>query len=346
MGGRLIDWLGQGLQADRPVAATVVGLTSTGGAALYYGNDAQILSVYDDALVDWLEIDVNAIASLAFQSLADVDWTTPPTDGQVFVWDTGSSKLIPYSIPPLPTTEELQDVIGAMFANGTGITASYNDGTGMVEINSTITQYTDEMAMDSIAAAFAAGTHSGITVTYDDTLNKYDLAVSTEFIQDTMGTAFAAGTHVGIVVTYTDGSNLFSFTIDEASDSDMFTGTSAAKVVTPNKLFDAAAPVSVSYGATVTLDLNTGINFDIGTLTGNITLANFTNAKAGQSGLIHFVQDGTGSRIITYGSNFRAAAGLAVNGLLSTGINMVDEMSYFVRTDGKIVISILKDVKA
>jgi hypothetical protein len=38
--------------------------------------------------------------------------------------------------------------------------------------------YTDEMAQDALAAAFAAGTHTGLTVTYTDASNKFDLAIS------------------------------------------------------------------------------------------------------------------------------------------------------------------------
>lgn len=40
------------------------------------------------------------------------------------------------------------------------------------------TQYTDEMAQDAIAAAIAAGTHSGITITYDDAAGKFNLTVA------------------------------------------------------------------------------------------------------------------------------------------------------------------------
>lgn len=351
MGGRLLDWLGQGLAADRPLAVDVPTLVPANSAVFYYAKDTQILSVFDENLLDWLDIDAAALAAIAFATLPDVDFSTPPTDGQVFAWDLGASKLVPYSIPAIPTTEQTQDLVGAMGVNGTGTVFSYDDVGGFFTFDCTVTQYTDELAQDAIGAAFAAGTHTGITVTYNDGSNKYDLAVTItqytdELAQDAIGAAIAAGTHVGITITYTDGSNLFSFTINEATSSDMWTGTSSAKVVTPKKIFDAAAPVSVAYGATVTLDLNTGINFDIGTLTGPVTLANFTNAKPGQSGIIHFVQDGTGGRVITYGANFVCAGGLTANGLLSTGASLIDEMTYFVRTDGKIVISVLKDVKA
>lgn len=311
MGGRLLDYIAQGVAASRPAAAGMPALIQAGGASIYYANDTLIFSFFNDDTVAWDELDIGALTGL-FADLADVDWTTPPTDGQIFEWDTATSKLIPVAKPA---------------------------------------GFTDELAQDALATAFAAGSHSGLTITYDDGTNKFDFAVTItqytdELAQDAVGAAFAVGTHVGVTVTYDDASGLFDVEIVEASSSEMWTGTSQVVVVTPKKVFDMAAPVSAAYGATVTLDLNTGLSFDIGTLTGPITLANFTNAKAGQSGMIHLVQDGTGGHVITYGSNFVCAGGLAANGVLSTVANKIDELTYFVRTDGKIVVSLLKDVKA
>lgn len=329
MGGRVLDYIAQGAYADRPLAASMPALIQSGGASIYYANDVPlILSLFNDVTVDWDELNITALAAFAFQFLTDVDWTTPPTDGQVFAWDAGSNKLIPITPP---------------------------------------TQYTDELAQDAIDTAIAAGTHTGIIITYDDVLNKFSFAVTItqytdamaiaavgaiptqytdELAQDALNTAYAAGSHTGITITYVDGSNKFDFAIIQASGSEVWVGTAQNRVVTPKSIWDAQVPVSVAYAATVTLNLNTGLNFDIGSLTGAITLANFTNAKPGQSGMIHFAQDSTGGRVITYGSNFVCAGGLATNGLLSTGASKIDELSYYVRTDGKIVVSILKDVKA
>jgi hypothetical protein len=352
MGGRVLDYLAQGIHADRPLAADMPALIQSGGAAVYYSNDGPlILNLFNADTVDWDELDITALSGFAFQLLSDVDWTTPPTDGQVFVWHLATTKFIPYTIPAVPTVEQIQDLVGAMGANGTGTVFAYDDPGGFFTFNCTITQYTDELAQDALAAAFAAGTHTGLTITYDDALNKFSFTntitqYTDEMAQDTVAAMIAAGTHVGVVPTYNDAGNALSFTFSEASSANMWAGTSSSVLVTPKKIFDMAAPVSVAYAATVTLDLATGLNFDIGSLTGPITLANFTNAKPGQSGVIHFVQDGTGGRVITYGSNFRAAGGLAVGGLLSTAASAIDECTYFVRTDGKIVVSILKDVKA
>jgi hypothetical protein len=94
-------------------------------------------------------------------------------------------------------------------------------------------------------------------------------------------------------------------------------------------------------GATVTPDFNTGLNFKW-TIGGNRTLANPTNAKSGQSGLITITQDGTGSRIITYGSNWKFPGGAATGGVLSTTASAVDSLAYFVRADGTIICTLAK----
>lgn len=67
-----------------------------------------------------------------------------------------------------------------------------------------------------------------------------------------------------------------------------------------------------------------------------------TNAKAGQSGTIRVTQDATGSRLISYGNNWRFPGGSATGGLLSTAANAVDFIAYTVGTDGKIYASLSK----
>lgn len=170
MGGRLLDYIAQGVYADRPAAASMPALIQAGGASIYYSNDTFIFSFFNDVTVDWDELDISALTGL-FKDLNDVDWTTPPTDGQIFEWDTGTNKLIPVNQPTsYPGTETIQDIIGALFGAGvhTGVTVNYDDAGNAISLTVTVTQYTNEMAMDAIAAMLAAGTHTGITVGYND----------------------------------------------------------------------------------------------------------------------------------------------------------------------------------
>ena len=83
-------------------------------------------------------------------------------------------------------------------------------------------------------------------------------------------------------------------------------------------------------------------NFSV-TLAGNRTLANPTNTVAGQSGSIFITQDGTGSRTLAMGSNFKFAGGTAPT--LSTTAAAVDRLDYVVAAATKIHAVVSLDVK-
>ena len=90
---------------------------------------------------------------------------------------------------------------------------------------------------------------------------------------------------------------------------------------------------TVTSASTVTLDFATSVNYTL-TLGHNVTLANPSNLTPGQSGSIFLVQDGTGSRTVTFGSNWDFASGTAPT--LSTAASSVDRVDYIVRTTGSI----------
>ena len=85
--------------------------------------------------------------------------------------------------------------------------------------------------------------------------------------------------------------------------------------------------------ATITPDLNDSNNYSI-VLAGNRTLANPTNCTAGQSGSIFIVQDGTGSRTLSWGSYWDFAGGTAPT--LTTTAAAVDRVDYVVRSASSI----------
>ena len=93
-------------------------------------------------------------------------------------------------------------------------------------------------------------------------------------------------------------------------------------------------------GATITPDFAVANNFSV-TLGGNRTLANPSNITAGQSGCIYITQDGTGSRTLSYGSQYDFEGGTAPT--LTTTANAVDVLVYSVRTTGSIFCRLLKN---
>ena len=75
------------------------------------------------------------------------------------------------------------------------------------------------------------------------------------------------------------------------------------------------------------LDLDRNANFKL-TLSGNITLVNPANLTAGTTGSIFIVQDGSGSRTVSYGNSWDFAGGTAPT--MSTAASSVDRIDYIV----------------
>jgi hypothetical protein len=76
--------------------------------------------------------------------------------------------------------------------------------------------FSDERAQDAVANSLAAGTHTNITVTYNDAANSLSLAAAPGYVDeqavDAVAAALAAGTHTNITVGYNDAGNAISLT--------------------------------------------------------------------------------------------------------------------------------------
>ena len=94
-------------------------------------------------------------------------------------------------------------------------------------------------------------------------------------------------------------------------------------------------------GATITPDFDDNNNFSV-TLGGNRTLANPSNITAGQSGVIVVTQDGTGSRTLSFGSNFKFAGGTAPT--LTTTASAVDVIAYYCESTSRITATAILNV--
>jgi hypothetical protein len=123
-----------------------------------------------------------------------------------------------------------------------------------------------------------------------------------------------------------------------------YAAASANKMLAADKVWGAEG--TITYGATTTIDFSAFVSNAAVTLTGNITTITFANAKAGQAGLIRFIQDGTGSRTIpaTINSTVKCAGGCSY--VLSTAASAVDVLGYTcVSATYCIGGTLLKDVK-
>jgi cytoskeletal protein CcmA (bactofilin family) len=97
----------------------------------------------------------------------------------------------------------------------------------------------------------------------------------------------------------------------------------------------ATTDTDTSNTGSVTLDFGANQNFVL-TLTGNVTLANPSTEQVGQSGFIVFIQDGTGSRTVSLGTDYETASGAGLT--LSSAASTTDIVPYVVAASGRILL--------
>ena len=172
-------------------------------------------------------------------------------------------------------------------------------------------------------------------------------------------TSTAAGNNIGMLSFYGNDSNgTYQETARISAEADLdhatddkpgrllfyTTADGASSVGTERVRIDSKGVITAKNGAvaeidtltsasTVTPDFAASCNFTL-TLGTDVTLANPSNLTAGQSGSIFLIQDGTGSRTITFGNQYDFAGGTAPT--LSTAASSVDRLDYFVRTSSSI----------
>jgi hypothetical protein len=97
----------------------------------------------------------------------------------------------------------------------------------------------------------------------------------------------------------------------------------------------ATTDTDTSNTGNVKLDFAAKQNFVL-TLTGNTTLVNPSTEQVGQSGFIAFIQDGTGGRTITLGTDYETAGGLGIT--LTSAASKTDLVPYVVVAAGRILL--------
>lgn len=135
----------------------------------------------------------------------------------------------------------------------------------------------------------------------------------------------------------TDGGETMATFVDNGAatlyhDNSAKIATSATGVSITGTLL-ATTDTDTSNTGSVTLDFAANQNFVL-TLTGNVTLANPSTEQVGQAGVIVCIQDGTGSRTLSLGTDYETAGGAGIT--LSTAGGAVDVIPYFVKASGSI----------
>jgi hypothetical protein len=173
---------------------------------------------------------------------------------------------------------------------------------------------------------------SGGTVVELTGLKSSDIGVSVQAYDADLTTLGAGGSSARSFLGLAIGTDVQAYNANTA-----FTNTNQSFSVAQRGTITA-----LTDGATITPNMNNANNFSV-TLGGNRTLANPTNLTAGQSGVIVITQDGTGSRTLAYGSNFKFPGGTAPT--LTTTASAVDVLAYYVESASRITARLVADVK-
>lgn len=158
-------------------------------------------------------------------------------------------------------------------------------------------------------------------------------------VDDAFREMMAQLANAGFLTSASAASTTASGISEFATTAEWRVGTDTARSLNVKQVWDAGALVSLTDAATIAVDMSTFLNATV-TLGGNRSLGAPSNTKVGQSGVIYLVQDGTGSRTLSFNSVYKFAFGS--DPVLSTAASSVDALHYFVRTSTFIECSLSK----
>ena len=196
---------------------------------------------------------------------------------------------------------------------------------------------TGDVANDSITAAKIDDDGTGFQM---GTLTVNTLTANTSIIPDAAGGADLGSTSAefGDVFIADDKAIKFgndqdaTIEYDEDGDDQLKIG---GKPVAFTNAVVGKTDTDTSNSGSVTLDFDANQNFVL-TLTGAVTLANPTTEKVGQSGFIVFIQDGTGSRAVTLGTDYETAGGSGLT--LTATASATDIVPYVIAASNRILL--------
>ena len=226
------------------------------------------------------------------------------------------------AMPNLVTTAAT--TVGALnsgtIATGFGV---IDNGTSNVTTGGLLSLDTDADADDNTADSSSGR----LTIGAGGDLNLYHGGTNSYIVNSTGSLYIHSETDDSdIVFTGEDGSSgITALTLD----------MSAGGQATFNASVIAKTDTDTSNTGNVTLDFTANQNFVL-TLTGNTTLVNPSTETVGQSGFIAFIQDGTGGRTVTLGTDYETAAGAGLS--LTSTASATDLVPYVVVAANRILL--------
>ena len=294
--------------------AAALGYTAAEGLILTGQGSTNDVTIKNDADADVITI---ATGGTSVDIVGDVTAATVNADGDT---SAGDNAAMGY------TAAE------GLILTGQGSTSDItlkNDADGTVF---TVPTGTDDILFpDSARAMFGAG--SDLKIFHDGTHSHID--------NDGAGALFIASDSMYITNSDRDenfilGADNGAVTLYFDSAAKLATNTGGVTVtgaVSASTVVLAATDTDTSNTGSVTIDFAAHQNFVL-TMQGNVTLANPSTESVGQAGVFVFIQDGTGSRTLSLGTDYESPAGGGIT--LSTAANAVDVVPYFVKASGSI----------
>ena len=178
---------------------------------------------------------------------------------------------------------------------------------------------------DTIAASYINGLAGevtgtgGATVVADNIIDEANLKVSN------------SPTNGYVLTAQSGNTGGLTWAADSTTDSTKLPlagGTLTGAVMT-------ATDTDATNTGSITLNFSTNQNFVL-TLTGNVTLANPSTEAVGQSGFIAFIQDGTGSRTVSLGTDYETAGAAGLT--LTSTASATDLVPYLVVASNRILL--------
>jgi len=167
-------------------------------------------------------------------------------------------------------------------------------------------------------------------------LQLYHDASNSYIVDSGTGNLKIAGSQIDLLGGSDGAETMATFADDGAvtlyyDNSTKFQTTSTGATVTGTLI--ATTDTDATNTGSVTLDFGANQNFVL-TFTGNVTLENPSTEQVGQAGIIVCIQDGSGSRTLSLGTDYETAGGEGIT--LSTDANAVDIVPYFVKASASI----------
>ena len=254
-----------------------------------------------------------AAAELAADNFDDVYLGAKASDPTV---DNDGDALTAGDLYFNTTSNQLKVYTGSAWAAAAVTAADFlTVANNLSDLNSASTARTN-LGLGSIATQAS----DNVTITGGNISGIVDLAIADGGTG--ASSASAARTNLGLVI----GTDVQAYDADTAKLDVAQTFTAAQR---------GSTDTDTTNTGNVTLDFGVNQNFVL-TLTGNVTLDNPSTEAVGQSGFIVFIQDATGGRTVSLGTDYETAGGSGLT--LSSAASTTDIVPYIVAASGRILL--------